>query len=77
MEDFQSLKSNRICSYILSVCFVFQIFVPKEILRQPDLTYHKMKLKDLQDKMGDWVNIVYQVCVCQKSLGAIVVVIVW
>jgi len=61
----------------ISNLFIFQIFLPKEILRQPELIYHKMKLKDLQDKMGDWVNIVYQVCVCQKLLGAIVVVIVW
>ena len=34
-----------------------EIFLPKEILRQPDLIYHKMKLKDLQDKMGNWIDL--------------------
>ena len=54
-----------------------EIFLPANILRQPELIYHKMKLKELQDKMGHWVNIFDQVCVCRKFLGVIVVVIVW
>jgi hypothetical protein len=59
------------------VYFFLQIFLPANILRQPELIYHKMKLKELQDKMGHWVNIFDQVCVCRKFLGVIVVVTVW
>ena len=33
-----------------------EISVPANILRQPELIYHKMKLKKLQDKMGHWIN---------------------
>ncbi|CAG2246767.1 unnamed protein product [Mytilus edulis] len=34
-----------------------EIFVPKEILRQPDLIYHKMTLKELQGIMGNWIDL--------------------